>query len=145
MGSNGQEGEAMAMTMCGTSRQKAEINVTPMIDVLLVLLIIFMLVAPISPKGLNALVPQPAPPDANPLPRPADVVITVARDGAIEINREAVEMSNLPARLARIFEVRGDIVIFLRGERELEFGSIARVMDIARGVGLDRVALMTSR
>jgi biopolymer transport protein TolR len=134
----------MSMTM-GTNRQRAEINVTPMIDVLLVLLIIFMLVAPIEPVGLRALVPQPAPPDANPLPRLADIVITVAKGGGIEINQEAVEMSKLPARLARIFETRGNAVIFLRADGALDYGTIARVIDIARGAGLDRVGLMTQR
>jgi biopolymer transport protein ExbD len=140
----GQEGEAMAMPM-GTKGQRAEINVTPMIDVLLVLLIIFMLVAPIEPVGLRALVPQPAPPDTSPLPRLADIVITVARGGGIEINQETVEMNNLPARLARIFEARGDAVIFLRADGALDYGSVARVIDIARGAGLDRVGLMTQQ
>lgn len=134
----------MSMSMSGTGGQRAEINVTPMIDVLLVLLIIFMLVAPIEPVGLKALVPQPPPPDVSPLPRPTDIVITVARNGAVEINQETVEMGNLPARLARIFEVRGNSVIFLRGDGALDYGTIARVIDIARGAGLDRVGLMTT-
>ncbi len=129
----------MAMTLGATGERKAEINVTPLIDVLLVLLIIFMVISPVQSEGFRALAPQPAPPDST--PQPLDIVITVAANGALEINQEAVEMENLPARLKRIFEVRGNTVLFLRGAKGMDFESIARVIDIAHNAGLDRVAL----
>jgi len=129
----------MAMTLGGTGGRKAEINVTPLIDVLLVLLIIFMVISPVQSEGLKALAPQPAPPDGT--PQLMDIVITVAANGTLEINQEAVELENLPARLKRIFEVRGNTVLFLRGAKQLDFESIARVIDIAHNAGLDRVAL----
>jgi biopolymer transport protein TolR len=132
----------MATTLGGSEEHKAEINVTPMIDVLLVLLIIFMVIAPIQSEGLQALAPQPALPDPNAQPRPQDIVITMAADGTIDINQEAVDLSGLPARLTRIFEVRGDTVIFLRGARNLDFASVAKVIDMAHGAGLRRVGLM---
>jgi biopolymer transport protein ExbD len=137
-----QEDAAMGMTASGTGGHKADINVTPMIDVLLVLLIIFMLVAPVAPKGLEALVPQP-PREPDLGPRPQDIVISVAPNGVVELNQERMDATELRTRLARIFEVRGDAVVFVRGEGGLDFHEIAQVIDLARGVGLTRVALMT--
>jgi len=132
----------MAISIGGANRMKAEMNVTPMIDVLLVLLVIFMLVSPLAPKGLPALVPQVG---GDPPPAPStDLVLTVRSDGTLDLNQEAVERANLPARLAQVFKIRGDRVIFVRGEGNLEFGQVAQVMDVARGAGMNRVALMTT-
>ncbi|MGC9971589.1 MAG: biopolymer transporter ExbD [Bryobacteraceae bacterium] len=132
----------MAMSIGGANRIKAEMNVTPMIDVLLVLLVIFMLVSPLKPTGLPTLVPQAG--GDRPPGQSTDLVLTVRSDGTLDLNQEAVERANLPARLAQIFKFRGDRVIFVRGEGNLEFGPVAQVMDIARGAGMTRVALMTT-
>lgn len=132
----------MAMSIGGANRMKAEMNVTPMIDVLLVLLVIFMLVSPLAPKGLPALVPQVG--GGPPPPPSTDLVLTVRSDGTLDLNQEAVERANLPARLAQVFKILGDRVIFVRGEGNLEFGQVAQVMDVARGAGMTRVALMTA-
>lgn len=137
----------MAMSMGGANRTRAEMNVTPMIDVLLVLLVIFMVSAPMKPTGLPALVPQPAPPDdaANvPAPPPTELVLTIRSDGTLDLNREAVQLADLRARLLQIFKIRSDGLIFVRGEGDLDFGRVAQVMDIARGAGMSRVALMTT-
>lgn len=132
----------MGMSLGGNSRQRAEINVTPMIDVLLVLIIIFMVITPLAPRGLNALVPQ-----SSDRPGPSapshDIVVTVYGDGTVRLNQEAIAIENLHDRLAVLFRSNLNHVIFVRGDKGINFAPVAQVIDIARGVGLDRVALMT--
>ena len=123
-----------------------DINVTPMVDVLLVLLIIFMVITPLTPKGLEALVPQPAPP--NQQQQPADVrtvVIVINKDKSIQINQEPTNEARLGARLEDIFKTRADRVVFVKGDPEIEFQYIARAIDIAKGAGIDKVGLMTPK
>src|ERR1051326_3069129 len=130
------------MGMATSARSKAEINMTPMIDVLLVLIIIFMVITPQTPAGLRTLGPQI--PDASRHESSSDVVATVERDGSIRLNAERIELLALQERLSRIYQVRGDTVLFVRGAHELEFRQIAAVIDIAKGAGMQRVALMTN-
>ena len=130
---------AMAMIL---AKDKAEINVTPMIDVLLVLIIIFMVITPLTPVGLRALVPQPPAPGRNDRPQRRDIVVTVGRNELVRINGERIEFSRLPGRLEQIFQTRGDNVIFIAADKDLEFRSIAEVIDLANGAGLRRVALI---
>jgi biopolymer transport protein ExbD len=124
-----------------TVHEKAQINITPMIDVLLVLIIIFMVLTPLSSTGLRTLVAQPPPPDQADRPQRRDIVVTVGKDRLVMINGEPVDLSNLPERLAQVFRVRGDDVIFVRGDKALEFRRIAEVIDIAKGSGFQSVAL----
>ena len=126
----------------GDRSHKADINITPMIDVLLVLIIIFMVITPLSPVGLNTLLPAPAP-EGPARPRLQDIVVTVQRDGTLLLNSERVARASLPGRLAQIFQARSDTVIFLRGDGDLEYSRVAEVIDAAKGAGLQRVALMT--
>jgi biopolymer transport protein TolR len=128
--------------MAMTTGQKAQINITPMIDVLLVLIIIFMVITPLTPRGLRTLVPQPSPTVPAAAPRTSDIVITVGTDG-VRLNQEPVDFADLKERLSRLFQVAPDHVIFVRAEKSLEFRAVAEVIDIANGVGLNRVALMT--
>src|SRR5579859_520618 len=123
------------------ARSKAEINMTPMIDLLLVLIIIFMVITPLTPSGLRTLVPQR--PEASRPESSSDIVASVERDGSIRLNAERIELLALQERLSRIYKARGDTVLFVRGDQALEFRQIAAVIDIAKGVGLQRVALMT--
>lgn len=127
----------MAMT-----HGKVEMNVTPLIDVLLVLLIIFMVIMPQLSNGLKAVVPQPGDQKAPPAPRD-DIVITVLRDHTVRLNQEPVALSDLESRLHELFKNAVHHVIFVRGGKDLDFQQIAEVIDIAKGAGLERVAMMT--
>jgi biopolymer transport protein ExbD len=133
----------MTTSFVGLAAHKAEINVTPMIDVLLVLIIIFMIITPLAPTGLRTLVPQAPLADKEQPIRFNDIVITVEKDNTVLLNRERVGMAGLPDRLARIVQTCGNDVIFVRGDKDLEFRQVAEVIDIANGAGLRRVALMT--
>ncbi|HLI84705.1 MAG TPA: biopolymer transporter ExbD [Bryobacteraceae bacterium] len=136
----------MAMTTGGKKGPKSDINMTPMIDVLLVLIIIFMVITPLTPHGLEALVPQPPPPNSK--PNQADlrtVVIVLDKDGSIKINQDPVQESNLQQRLIDIFKTRAERVVFVKGDPDLEFAPVARAIDIAHGAGIDKVGLMTPK
>ena len=130
------------MTILGGKAQKAEINVTPLIDVLLVLLIIFMIITPLRPTGLYAVVPQPPQSDQHQHDVLDDIVITVCAGRTIRINQEPVEFANLEPRLKRLFASNVNHPLFVRAEPDLQFGEVAQVIDVARGAGLTRIALM---
>jgi biopolymer transport protein TolR len=127
------------MAMNVGSGKRAEINVTPMIDVLLVLLIIFMVVVNSDAVGLDARVPEQSKEkgEAN----PQDIVIIV-HDVAVSLNQEEVQDADLESRLAQVFRTRGNHLIFIGAEAELDFQRVVQVIDVARGVGLDRIAML---
>jgi biopolymer transport protein TolR len=136
----------MAMAVGGSRGPKADINMTPMIDVLLVLIIIFMVITPLTPHGLEALVPQPPPPNSK--PNQSDlrtVVIVIEKDKSMKINQDPVEEANLGSRLEEIFKTRAERVVFVKGDPDLEFAPVARAIDIAHGAGIDKVGLMTPK
>ena len=130
----------MGMSLGTNSRQKAEINLTPMIDVLLVLIIIFLVISPRTSRGLDALVPQPS--DSTSPTSP--IVITVRADGSFRLNQESLDLPDLQVRLSTLLQPGTDQVLFLRGERDVDFGRIAQVIDLARGIGVYRVGLLTN-
>jgi biopolymer transport protein TolR len=139
----------MGMAVGGSGGPKSEINMTPMIDVLLVLIIIFMVITPLTPKGLEALVPQPPPP--NQKPNQSDqrtVVIVVEKEGErakYSINNEPQVEDKLGDRLQEIFKTRAERVVFVKGEPSLDFQFVAKAIDIAHGAGIDKVGLMTAK
>jgi len=132
------------MAVGSSGGPKADINMTPMIDVLLVLIIIFMVITPLTPKGLEALVPQPAPPNMKQAASDLrTVVIVINKDKSILINAEPSDEERLGMRLEEIFKTRAERVVFVKGDPDLEFQFVARAIDIAHGAGLDKVGLMT--
>jgi biopolymer transport protein ExbD len=125
---------------------KADPNVVPFIDILLVLLIIFMVITPLTPKGLEALVPQPPPPGVQ--QTAADqrtVVIVINADRSMLINTEPTDETRLGPRLEEIFKTRAERVVFVKGDPSLEFQYVARAIDIAKGAGIDKIGLMTAK
>jgi len=133
----------MGMSLGSNGRHHAVINVTPMIDVLLVLIIIFMVITPTTSHGLNALVPQPDTGSAPAAPS-NDIVVTVNGDGTVAINQETIPLEQLSGRLQRLYADHPGHPLFVRGAKDLFFEQVAQVIDIARGAGLDRIALMTN-
>jgi biopolymer transport protein TolR len=140
----------MAMTTGGGGSSMADINVTPMIDILLVLLIIFMVIVPVTPKGLSALVPQP-PKDPTKQPPPSDRTIVVQvlyHPGAApgyKINETDVQHSELLPRLTEIYANRAERVMFAKGDDDVNFGQIADIIDIGRAANVDHIGLMTPK
>jgi biopolymer transport protein TolR len=134
----------MAMAVGGKKDVMVDINITPLIDVLLVLIIIFMVITPLVPKGLDTLVPQP-----NPNAEPSEellrrtVVVSIDATRRIAINTELVDLRTLGPRLEDIFKTRSDRVMFVKGDPTLPFGDIAQIVDIAKGAGVDKIGLIT--
>jgi biopolymer transport protein TolR len=125
---------------------RCDINMTPMIDILLVLLIIFMVITPLTPHGLEALAPEP--PDKKNQPPPDQdrtVVIVIDKDKSMHINNEDTDMDKLGPRLEQIFKTRAERVVFVKGDPDLEYQTVARAIDIAKGAQIDKVGLMTPK
>jgi biopolymer transport protein TolR len=137
----------MAMSNATTRGMNSEINVTPMIDVLLVLLIIFMVIVPTVPRGESAQVPESK--AGAKLPNPGTVVLEVLKgsDGGatFKINQQIVSRENLPARLVSIYANRAERVLFLKGDDQLSFTQVAEVIDLSHAAGVNRVGLMTPK
>jgi biopolymer transport protein ExbD len=136
--------------MGGGGGYSSDINVTPMIDILLVLLIIFMVIVPVTPKGLEALVPQPP---KNPTQQQNDnqrtiVVQVMYRKGAApsyKINETDVAKGELLAKLTEIYSNRAERIMFVRGDDDVDFRYVAEVIDIGRSANVDHIGLMTPK
>lgn len=134
----------MTINSDSTRKMTSSINVTPMIDVLLVLLIIFMVIVPALPRGESAQVPQPA---QNDVSAGAPVVLEVFKGsgGVVQyaINHQTVAPAELAARLTGIYANRAERVLFLKGDDQLSFTQVAEVIDLSHAAGVDRIGLLT--
>jgi biopolymer transport protein TolR len=134
----------MGMSVSGNSNgsklgSMAEPNVVPLIDVLLVLIIIFMVIAPVTPQGLTAEIPQP---DRSRARDTSPIVVQVESGGTVWINHDQTDWDHLGSRLGAIYKQRAEKVAFVRGDDGVDFSQVARAIDIMRGAGIDTVGLM---
>jgi biopolymer transport protein ExbD len=134
--------------MATTSRTKdphSDINITPFIDILLVLLIIFMVIQPTTQYDLRARVPQKPPEDIpeNVIVKSDAIVVTVSSDGMLRINQDPVPLVQLSSRLFDIYSARANKNMFIQGDDNLPFGDVVKVIDIAKGSGVGDIGLMT--
>ena len=129
----------------GSGQLRGEINVTPMIDVLLVLLITFMVIAPALPHGMNAALPQRSTHSIGIPETPIVVQIIRGHDGlpSYKIDQEIVNIDDLSGRLSAILSIRANRAMCIQGDDSLDFAAVARVLDIGRGAGADHIGLLT--
>jgi len=133
----------MGMQVGTGGAEMSEPNVVPFIDVLLVLLIIFMVITPLTPQGLETLVPQPPKGDQADTSSQRTVVIIINKDRTMMLNTEPTTLDTMGARLEEIFKTRAERVVFVKGDPDIEYQHVAKAIDVAKGAGIDRVGLMT--
>ena len=139
----------MGMGGGNTGGAMSEINVTPMSDVLLVLLIIFMVIVPVTPKGLNTLIPQPPKNPQQEQPNDRTIVVQVLANGkgepSYKINEDDFAKSAIEPKLAEIFATRQEKVMFVKASDTLDFGKVAEVIDMGHQADVDNIGLITPK
>jgi len=137
----------MGMAVGGSKGVVSDMNVVPLIDILLVLIIIFMVITPTTPRGLDALIPQPSPPNTkeNPELLAKTIVVQVTAGGKVLINQDETTWDQLGPRIDDIFKQRAEKVAFVKGEDSVDFAEVARAIDIMRSNGVDKVGLITAK
>jgi len=136
----------MGMEVGSSSGSMSSPNVVPLIDILLVLIIIFMVITPLTPHGLDTLVPQPSPnQQQNQELENKTVVVQVLKDGKLKINNEDATWESLGPRIEQVFKDRAEKVAFVKGDNDVLFYHVARAIDIMHGAGIDKVGLITAK
>lgn len=139
----------MAMTK-GTSGSFGSMNVTPLIDVLLTLLVIFMIITPITPKGENALIPQPPVKNSKPVQNSRSVVLQLIANPQqgrpqLEINQQSVSWQDLNSELVDIYKTRAQRVLFIKADNGIPWQDVAAAIDDAHTAGINQVGLITAK
>ncbi len=136
----------MGMEVGNSSDAMATPNIVPLIDILLVLIIIFMVITPLTPKGMDTLVPQPSPnQQQNQELENKTVVVQVLKNDKLKINNEDTTWDALGPRIEQIFKDRAEKVAFVKGDNDVLFMNVARAIDVMRGAGIDKVGLITAK
>ena len=136
----------MGIDVGSSSGAMSSPNVVPLIDILLVLIIIFMVITPLTPKGMDTLVPQPSPnQQQNQELENKTVVVQVLKGDKLKINNEDATWETLGPRIEQVFKDRAEKVAFVKGDNDVLFMSVARAIDIMRGAGIDKVGLITAK
>jgi len=136
----------MGMDVGSSTGSMSSPNVVPLIDILLVLIIIFMVITPLTPKGMDTLVPQPSPnQQQNVELENKTVVVQVLKGDKLKINNEDATWDTLGPRIEQVFKDRAEKVAFVKGDNDVLFMSVARAIDIMRGAGIDKVGLITAK
>ena len=120
----------------------SSINITPLIDILLVLLVIFMVITPIDSTGLETALPQPPPPGDR-LPGDLAIVVQLGQDGSIRLNRDRTDLQGVETRLRELFKTRRDRTVFIQANDELLFNEVAGLIDRVKGAGARNIGLLT--
>ncbi len=140
---NNGNGNANGKSRSGHNRVLNEINVTPFVDVMLVLLIIFMVTAPLMQQGLPVNLPQAAAPALK--RTKTDVIITIKKDGNIFIGDDptVIPLPELEERLTSLYATKEDKDLFIKADTDLRYGMVVKVMSIAKKAGVDRIGMLT--
>jgi biopolymer transport protein TolR len=126
-------------------RPRADINITPFIDILLVLLVIFMTISPNRSRGIDTNIPQQPPPGPNRETRQETIILSMDRNGVIKINQSIIDPPELIGRLQDIFRTRNDRTVFVQADDDLLFNDVAQLVDAAKIAGVEHIGLMTEQ